>query len=141
MERANILENLGQLIQADESLRFLPEWQIRCLLPMALGRSLSVISVEVGKPVAEIREAAKGGIFRQALAIAVQQTYQLSGELCAASTLEAVFYLREIMADKNVRTCDRIKAATVILDRGDISDRYQLGVRLKAVEEKLKQPG
>lgn len=137
MRIETIAKNLTDIIEADESLKFLPPWQVRCLIPLALGRSISAIALEVGQSETSIREALKSVMFKEALAIASIHVYQMSGELCAAASIEAVFVLKEIMGDNLAKSSDRIKAAEVILKRGDISDRWQFSQRLSKIEESL----
>lgn len=132
-----VLSNIYKIIESDPSLRLLSDWQIRCLIPVVMGRSLAAIALEVGKPVEVVRESVCSPLFREALSIATQELYEASGRLGAASTVEAVLVLKDIMGDATLKPSDRIKAATVILARGDMSDRETLLKRLIAVEEQL----
>jgi len=142
-------QQISEILAHHDTLAYLPEWQVRSLVPLTLGHSVNTVAIAVGKDPKTISKMMKTGLFKIALGIAAIEVFNATSRLSAAFSLDAMIVAHEILTNKENRAGDRLKAADLILSRGDIcdseallqADRTAMSQRIEALEKvNLVQP-
>ena len=58
-------QQISEILAHHDTLAYLPEWQVRSLVPLALGHSVNTVAIAVGKDPKTISKMMKTGLCKK----------------------------------------------------------------------------
>ena len=104
--------------------------QLQALSELAVGNTISTASVASTAPESQILYWLSDRVFQEALSAGTNLIYLFSLQLGAIACLDDVSYLSGLVKDNRAKNDDRLKAARLLLDKGDFYSRHLIDIKI-----------